>query len=261
MERFRQGLGFRFAISVKSAKKNAVVGLLGPARSNLLGQTLHHLIDKAGESWDKGTMSYDPEDAAREAYETEMAEYFDHETYEEHYEEAIKEFTAERLVSYYKANPDLAKPAHYSLVYAQSLMPEHPKAALVFAFTAAELGIKVVLLKPIVIGLVHNEALASLITDLTIGYKRVGNLKGLLTEILKRFGGVDLKTFERTGSTRTLWEEIDEVREARNRVIHGGENAENSTAELAIAVAHTLLHDIFPQVIAKLVQLQKETAG
>ncbi len=98
-------------------------------------------FDKAGESWDKGTMSYDPEDAAREAYETEMAEYFDHELYEEHYEEAIKEFTAERLQSYYVANPRLAKPARDSLVYAKSLMPAYPKAALVFAATAVELGI------------------------------------------------------------------------------------------------------------------------
>ena len=215
-------------------------------------------------------MSIDPyeaeQEAAREAYETEIGEYwlkeYGHEVlYEEHYEEAIKEFTAERLLSYYQANPDLAKPARHSLVYAQSLMPEHPKAALVFAATAMELGIKVVLLKPIVFGLVHTEALASFITDLTTQHTGMVRFHGLLTEVLKHFGGVDLKTFKRTGSNRTLWQEIVEVQKARNGVIHRGENAEDSTAELAVAVAHSLLHGIVPQVVGKLVQLSQETSG
>ena len=161
------------------------------------------------------------------------------------------------------ASRRVVSPAPFRLVQFSSFTsgsrwrPEHPKAALVFAATAMELGIKVVLLKPIVFGLVHTEAMASLITELTIQHSGMERFYKLLSGILKRFSAVDLETYKRTGSTRTLWKEITEVRDARNGIIHRGENVEESTAELAVAVAQSLLYDIFPQVIGKLVQLSQ----
>jgi hypothetical protein len=73
------------------------------------------------------------------------------------YEYAVKEFTAERLKSYYVTNPHLAGPANDSLLYAQSLMAPHEMAALVFAVTATELAVKSVLLKPIGFGLIPMQ--------------------------------------------------------------------------------------------------------
>jgi len=206
-------------------------------------------------------MSYDPyEDemeAAREDYEAEVGQNylkeFGHELlYREHYEEAIKEFTAERLQSYYVAHPQLAWPARESLLYAESLMPAYPKAALVFAATASELAVKTVLLKPIVFGLVHTEGLASFITDLSTQHTGMERFQTLLAEILTKFGGVDLKTYQRPGSGTSLWQEMVEIQKARNAVVHRGEATADSNAELAIAVAKTLLNQIFPQVLAKL---------
>ena len=167
-------------------------------------------------------------------------------------EDAIRDFTAERLQSYYVAHPNLAVPSYDSLAYAQSLLRSHPKAALVFAVTATELAIKTVLLKPIVFGLVHTEALAAFITDLTTQHTGMDRFQTILTEILARFGGVDLKVFKRADSTKTLWYEIGEVQTARNAVAHRGESVDDAKAELAIAVAETLLKNIFPQVLAKL---------
>jgi hypothetical protein len=167
-------------------------------------------------------------------------------------EDAIEEFTAERLQSYYIAHPNLAGPACDSLIYARSLMPSYPKAALVFAVTATELAIKTVLLKPIVFGLVHTEALASFITDLTTKHTGMDRFQTILTEILARFGGVDLKTYTRADSSKTLWQEIGEIQKARNAVVHRGEAVDDATANLAIAVASTILTGIFPQVLQKL---------
>jgi hypothetical protein len=206
-------------------------------------------------------MSFDPEEArmeeAREAYETEIGEWylkeFGHELlYPEHYEEAVKEFTVERLRSFYVAHRDLATPANESLSYAQSLMPSHPRAALVFAATATELAVKMVLLRPIVFGLVHTEGLASFITELATAHAGMERFQKLLAEILAQFGGVDLKTFRRSDSARALWQEIAEVQRARNAVIHRGEAVDNATADLAISVATALLKEIFPLVLAKL---------
>ena len=174
------------------------------------------------------------------------------ELFKEHYADAVSEFTSERLQSYYLADPTLAEPARKSLLYAQSLLASFPQAALVFAVTATELAVKTVLLKPIISGLVHTEELASLVAELTTHHTGMGRFQNLLTEILTQFGGVQLMTFKRTGSTKTLWEEMSEVQNARNAVTHKGETSDSGKAALAISVATTLLNEIFPQVLKNL---------
>jgi hypothetical protein len=174
------------------------------------------------------------------------------ELFQEHYEEAVSEFTSERLKSFYLKHPDLARPAWDSLLSAQSLMPSFPQAAIVFAVTAAELVWKKVLLEPIVFGLVHSEGLANFVTELATEHKGMGRFKKLLTAILTEFGGVDLMEYKRLDSPKTLWEEIGEIQKARNRLVHEGKNAPDGTAGLAISVAETLLNFIFPEVITKL---------
>lgn len=206
-------------------------------------------------------MSFDPYeaemDAAREAYEIEVGEAylkeFGHELlYAEHYEEAVKEFTAERLRSFYMTHPEVARAANEALLYARSLMPSYPRGALVFAVTATELAVKTVLLRPIVFGLVHTEGLASFITELATAHSGMERFQKLLTEILSQFGGVDFGTYRRSGSAKALWEEIAEVQKARNAVIHRGEVVADAYADLAVGVATTLLDDVFPLVLNKL---------
>jgi hypothetical protein len=178
---------------------------------------------------------------------------FDFEFYKRQiHADAIRQFTGERLQSYYLANPTLAEPALNALTYAQSLLSKKPLAALVFATTSTELAIKTVLLRPIVSGLVHTEGLAGFITDLVTQHTGMERFRDLLTEILAQFGGVDLKTYTRPNSKRTLWQEIDDIQKARNGVIHRGEKAKDSAAPLAVAVAATLLRKIFPLILAKL---------
>jgi hypothetical protein len=181
-------------------------------------------------------MSVEPSDSAENAFYERLyhelgprwAEDHRDELLQEHYDDIVQMFTSERLDSYYVAHPTLAHPANGSLVYAQKLMPDHPKAALVFATTAVELVIKNVLLKPIVFGLVHTEGLAAFITELTTQHTGMDRFQELLTEILSQFGGVDLKTFKRTGSARTVWQEIGEIQKARNAVVHRGEAADDT---------------------------------
>lgn len=205
-------------------------------------------------------MSWTREDAEREEYYDRLYNEFgpqwvdEHaqELYGKHYTEAIKEFTTKRLKSFYVDHPELAQPAFQSLAYAQSLAPTHPVAALVFATTAVEVAIKVVLLQPIVYGLVHTEALATIIMEPYTDHRGPGRFAKLLFEILNQFGGVNLKDFKRAGSAKPLWEEFKEVQDARNSVIHSFKNVESSYADLGITVGLTLLNNIFPQVLSKL---------
>jgi hypothetical protein len=201
-------------------------------------------------------MSMEPWEAEQEAALDGLYKQFGPEWVEENwhdlYDQAVEEFTADRLRSYYLAHPNIAKPALDSLVEGQSLLQAHPKAALVFATTSIELSIKTVLLKPIVFGLVHTEAVAELVTDLTIEHTGMDRFKMLLTEILRRFGGLDLNSFRRRYSHKTIWQEIKEVQINRNVVIHRGELDDMTSAELSIGVASAILHELLPQVICEL---------
>ncbi len=171
---------------------------------------------------------------------------------EEFYREAVSNFTRERLCSYYINNPDVAAPAMNSLKYAETLLQVHPRAALVFAVTAIELTLKSVLLRPIISGLVHTEALAALITELSTTQTGIERFEKLLKVILQRYGNCDLNNFKRTPKSKTLWQEIAEVQKERNKVVHRGELVEESTAKVAVAVAGTLLTKIYPSVLSEL---------
>jgi hypothetical protein len=197
--------------------------------------------------------SYEPDEHDHDDNGPDWSDEINFEFYKQQiYEDAVKQFTGERLQSYYLAEPKLGEPAWDSLSYAQALLPKQPLAALVFATTAMELAIKVVLIKPIVSGLVLTEGLAGFITDLTTQHTGMDRFQDLLAEILAKFGGVDLKTYTRPNSKRTLWQEIGEVQKARNKVIHRGERVKDSMAHLAVAVAATLLRRIFPIILGNL---------
>ena len=123
------------------------------------------------------------EDEAR--YEDWIAE-----LYAEHSEQAIHEFTSERLRSFYVENPLLITAPLNSLAESRTLLTDHPAAALVFAVSAIEVALTSVLLKPIVYSLIHSESAAGLITELTLGHKGLDRFRDLLFRVLLEHGGI-----------------------------------------------------------------------
>lgn len=189
-------------------------------------------------------MSTTNEDAAYDQYMLEL--------YEEHKKEAIEEFTEERLHSYYIANKYLAKPAVNALSEARKLINLNATAGFIFATIAMEVGLKTTLLKPIVYGLVHTESVASLITDLTISHTGMDRYRKLLLQVLHDHGGVNLSSFKRSGTNKSLWEEIKEVQIIRNKIMHRAEVVSKDDADLALGVATIILETIFPAVVKKM---------
>jgi len=164
--------------------------------------------------------------------------------------EIVKSFTQERLKSYYIGHPDLMREAQRALTDAKNLLAAgHVNAALVFAGTALEVGYKAALLRPIVSGLVHNEAFADLIMGLTTEHTGLERFSGLLTAILAEFAQVDLKSFVREQSNRQFWDEMKMVASDRNAIVHKGIDAEEAAASTAVAVADTLLNVLLPKVL------------
>lgn len=189
-------------------------------------------------------MSITPDEARYEQWMDEL--------YEEHREQAIEEFTTERMQSFYVGNPVVAAASTRSLNEARNLLSQHPTAAHIFAAIAIELGLKVTMLKPVVYGLVHSESVAGIIADLVIQQSGKKEFRDLLFRILSEYGGVDLTKFKRAKVPKPLWEEVQEIQRRRNMIIHRGEIVNDSEAKQAIDVASAILEDLFPSVIQNL---------
>jgi hypothetical protein len=201
-------------------------------------------------------MSYDEADAWEEAEMEAMYEQVTSDPavkqqfYEQLYDEIVKDFTDNRLRSFYEEQPDVAAPAIDALEEAKKFLPHQDTAAFIFGYIAAEVGLTSALLKPIVHGLVHSETAAALITKLAIKHSDE-NFTKILLDLLAAHGHVDPRTYKRGGSPQTLWEELKNVRTKRNRVFHQAERASHVDAALAINVA-ALVGDLFPTVVANL---------
>ena len=169
--------------------------------------------------------------------------------YEEHKEQAIQEFTVERLQSYYIHYPDIAKPAFHALSEARQLISRHPTASFIFSAISIEVGIKVTLLKPVVYGLVHSESLASIITDMVIRQTSIDRFQRLLFKILSEYGGIDLDILKRPRSPKLLWDEMKNVQKRRNQVVHRAESVNINESKQALSVAAYVLENIFPNLV------------
>lgn len=173
--------------------------------------------------------------------------------YAEFKPQAIEEFTEERLQSYYVANPNLAEAPNRFLALARQLISQSPTASFIFAAIAVEVGLKVVLLKPVVHGLVHSESIAEMIADMVVGSTRFDNkFRSLLFRILSEYGSIDLAQYKRSGSLRPLWEEIRAVQEQRNKIMHRADIVGEEESHQALSVASAVLDELFPSLIQKL---------
>ena len=100
-------------------------------------------------------MSYDSLDSVLD----EMYDQISRDLYPEHKAQAISEFTAERLRSFYVANPQVIRPAIDAIQEGKRLATGgHSAAAIVFFVTAIKILLKANLLKPVVPGLVNTTA-------------------------------------------------------------------------------------------------------
>ncbi len=189
-------------------------------------------------------MSMTQDEARYEAWMEEL--------YEEHSKQALDEFRSERLQSFYLRNPSIAEPAVSALAEARALLDSSPRGAFVIASSAVEVGLKIVLLKPIVYGLIHSEPLAGLVTDLVMAHQCMDRFSKLLFEMLRQYGGVDPDSYRRSGSSKTLWLEVQENIKRRNDVLHRADMVNRSQAELAATLAAAVLEDIFPAVVSNL---------
>lgn len=192
-------------------------------------------------------MSYDASDAARDDfYDSIRAELTP---------EIIAEFKSERLTSYLDSHRTIAEKPFRALAEARKLQSDsHETAAFIHAVIASEVTIKTVFIHPLVIGVVHNEVIAPIITDMVLGQTRgqFQKVEGLFLNILNEIANVDLKTYLRSGSKTPLLNEIFEIQRKRNGIMHKADEATKEEAQYAVAVAAEILEQVFPKVAKEL---------
>lgn len=166
--------------------------------------------------------------------------------------QAIEQFTLERMRSYYVSNRLLAVKVIKIYQEAKRLLPISPTASTVLFVTSIEVGIKVVLLKPVIYGLVHNNSVADLISDLAVKNNGLDRFRPLLGKLLAEYGDIDSDEFAIEGHKKSLWEEISIVQDIRNNIVHRGEVISAESADLAQQVAVMILGHYFPSVLRTL---------
>jgi hypothetical protein len=167
--------------------------------------------------------------------------------------EAIREFTADRLKSSYDLNPMIAEKPIVALIEARKLIETpHPTAAFIHAGIACEVMLRGVILKPIVYGFIQNDTIAPLIVELAFGSTGLERIKKLLTKVFQDVCGLDLMQFSRKDSKKLLWNELGELQQLRDKVLHRAEAATQAEAETAIMVASAVNEELFPALIRSL---------
>lgn len=194
-------------------------------------------------------MSYDASDATRD----EMYERLSQELYQQHRDQAISEFTSERLRSYYVANTGVMRPAVDAISEGKRLLHGgHNAAALVFFVTAIEVLLKATLLKPVVHGLVHNEGLANIIVEQALGQTGFARYSGLLAKLFTELLDMDVTSIKIAGAPSGLLDECTALQRERNAIVHQGASAAEERARRGRRVAEAVLDLVVQPMLAQL---------
>jgi len=173
-------------------------------------------------------MSYDPHDAAMDEFYDQISK----DLYPEHKEQAIEEFTEEKLKSYYQQNPDVMRPAVDAIQEGNwQLEQKRYSPALVFYVTAIELLLKATLLRPVLYGLIHNEGLAEIMIKHILGQTSVERYENLLAQLFDNLANIDVRQISREGAQAKLFVECRELQKIRNNIIHQGVFCTETEAE------------------------------
>jgi len=185
-------------------------------------------------------MSITPNEAALEEFYDQISE----ELYPEHKDRAITEFTTDRLQSFYLENQKVMRPAVDAIQEGRKLQKgQHYSAALVFFVSAIEILLKTTLLKPVIYGLIHNEALAEIIVKSFLNQSGFKRYEKLMSKIFQELA----VTWYRSPGELVAFARLDQ--DKRNKIIHQGLKYGPAEAELSRLVAVAVFESIVKPVL------------
>jgi len=189
-------------------------------------------------------MSYDESDALRDQ---EMA--YLYEQFEMQYE---SEFIYKRIEKFYESNREIVKAPLQNLADSKTLFEnQHYTSAFIHAVISIEVGIKSVVLKPILYSLAIDDNAGHLLYKQTFKQKSLEFIDQFYYQLLENITGLDFKNKIRDNSQLTIWKEWIELQRLRNDVLHQGISVEKLDAAKAINMASYVCDEIIPCVLDK----------
>jgi len=123
-----------------------------------------------------------------------------------------------------------------------------PDAGFVFSFATIEIILRNMFLKPILHGSFMDQYVADLVVE-EILHTKHSSVEKILFHVLKYSAGFDFETYKRPRVKITLWTEIMNIRNQRNKIIHKGVSVTSSEARYSYKIAAHLAKIIFPKII------------
>lgn len=164
-------------------------------------------------------------------------------------EEALVQFAEDRYRGYFKNNPQMHLPVLDILSESEILFKnQHFSASLVFSFVAVENTLRELVLRPLVWGTFIDEQVANMITNELLG-SRIDQMSKFIFHFLDQSINVDLRTARRPNESTPLWQEIMELKELRNRIIHSWKKCDDKSAMRALEIAKYLYDRVFLAIL------------
>jgi len=184
------------------------------------------------------------QDAEREQGMEELYNFF-----KQQFEE---EYIYNKVFEFYKSNKDLLKDPLLNFKEAKFLLSSNFfTASFLHAYISIETGIKMVILKPILFSLSVDERATELLFKDTFKQKSLKYVSKFYYDVLFELSGINFREIYREGCLKSFWEEILELQELRNKIIHQGLFIENDLCERSISVASYLFDTIIPKIYKK----------
>lgn len=172
------------------------------------------------------------------------------ELYKEFKKQFKDEFIFDQVHSYYKENPDVAREPLQRFQESKLLFSQRfYTSTFLFAVISIEVGIKLIVLKPILYSLAFSTAAGELLYDTTFKLKSIPQIPDLYFHILRDTTGIDLKDIQRTTGNKKLWDEISNLQKLRNEVLHQARTIIQQESEQSINIAESLYNEIIPKVL------------
>lgn len=174
------------------------------------------------------------------------------ELYKEFKQQYEDEYVFEQIHDYYKANSDIAKEPLEFLEKSKLLISYgHYTPGFLLSTISMEVGIKVIILKPVLFSLAFDKTAGELLYDSTFKQKSVPHIPKLYYRILRDYTGFDFNEYILTDSKIKLWDELSDLQKLRNEIIHQAKTVGEKEAEESVKIANGIYREVIPTILDK----------
>lgn len=152
-------------------------------------------------------------------------------------DEFSKQYSIDLVRNYYLDNPSLGKNVLNSVRSMLTVSDVNPMSVVVMAMTSVEVLTKNVLLKPFLMGMLHNGRLADLVTKQLLHQNGLDRFNTLLYWLLDEHiynGYKKSSDIKMNDGKQTIWQARSELQKVRNGIMHKAEDCTSTDADRAM---------------------------